>query len=69
MSDTMIDLWLERYRRGLVGTIMDYAPNEKAPAQILRGAFMDYLRLTLAEKAGFEPAEGITPRTLSRRVT
>jgi hypothetical protein len=23
----------------------------------------------LAEKAGFEPAEGITPRTLSRRVT
>ncbi len=23
----------------------------------------------LAEKAGFEPAEGFTPRTLSRRVT
>ena len=23
----------------------------------------------LAEKAGFEPAEGLTPRTLSRRVT
>ena len=27
--------------------------------------FINYL----AEKAGFEPAEGITPRTLSRRVT
>jgi len=25
--------------------------------------------LFLAEKAGFEPAEGLTPRTLSRRVT
>ena len=24
---------------------------------------------SLAEKAGFEPAEGFTPRTLSRRVT
>ena len=23
----------------------------------------------LAERAGFEPAEGFTPRTLSRRVT
>ncbi len=23
----------------------------------------------VAEKAGFEPAEGFTPRTLSRRVT
>jgi len=25
--------------------------------------------MSLAEKAGFEPAEGLTPRTLSRRVT
>ena len=25
--------------------------------------------LSLAEQAGFEPAEGFTPRTLSRRVT
>ena len=28
-----------------------------------------YLHNKVAEKAGFEPAEGFTPRTLSRRVT
>lgn len=28
-----------------------------------------HLHDNLAEKAGFEPAEGFTPRTLSRRVT
>lgn len=52
MPDTMISAWLARYRRGLIGTIMDYVPNEKAPSQRLRGAFIDYLRLTLADQAG-----------------
>ena len=35
----------------------------------LLGFLMEAARNKLAEKAGFEPAEGITLRTLSRRVT
>ena len=31
---------------------MDHAPNEKAPTQILRGAFVDWLGLSLAETEG-----------------
>ena len=31
--------------------------------------FFPFLIEKVAEKAGFEPAEGFTPRTLSRRVT
>lgn len=39
---------------------MDYSPNEKAPAQRLRGASMDSLRLSLAETEGFRiPCESI----------
>lgn len=31
---------------------MDHSPNEKAPTQILHGAFVDWLGLSLAERVG-----------------
>jgi hypothetical protein len=51
--------------------------NKKSPGstgeQGLLGGLLTRLETVenriLAEKAGFEPAEGFTPRTLSRRVT
>ncbi len=35
----------------------------------LSGLDTTHKNISLAEQAGFEPAEGLTPRTLSRRVT
>ncbi len=56
---------------------MTPAIRKKAPAPMwnkgFQGACFGRLEtdkdLKLAEQAGFEPAEGFTPRTLSRRVT
>ena len=42
--------WLARFWFGLVWTIMDDLPNEKAPGQRLRGAFVDWLGLILEEE-------------------
>ena len=42
--------WLARFWFGLVWTIMDDLPNEKAPVQRLRGAFVDWLGLILEEE-------------------
>ena len=48
---------------------------KKAKSLILLGffhfsfVFLRYDLIVLAEQAGFEPAVGLTPRTLSRRVT
>jgi hypothetical protein len=52
--------------RGDEGLELTKNPKKASLFGVLRVIGMTDL---LAEKAGFEPAEGITPRTLSRRVT
>lgn len=37
--------------------------------RLVRRLFIYLILMLLAEQAGFEPAVGINPRTLSRRVT
>ena len=44
-------------------------PRKHEACGAFRGLCWTATNQFVAEKAGFEPAEGITPRTLSRRVT
>ena len=61
-SDDAQSLWRQKYksRNKMVGKLVG-----RKQKRALRRVFA----CLLAEKAGFEPAVGFTPRTLSRRVT
>ncbi len=53
-------------QQGNQSNFQDGSPPRKKPRKsMICGAFLH----SLAEQAGFEPAVGLTPRTLSRRVT
>jgi hypothetical protein len=52
----MFSAGLAWYRLGLLWTIMDYLPNEKAPDLKQCGAFWDQYGLMLEEEEGFEPS-------------
>ena len=71
-----LPVWLPTKIRGFKNTVKD-ARKQKSPSFTgklgLLGVLLRRLEtdenLFLAEQAGFEPAVGLTPRTLSRRVT